>query len=94
MRDFALYSSMASVPKRSAHDLDLLPGVCLQKIERIFSPFFHCDLRYKNLTFEDWVNDIALRPIDDNGDDDCDDDDVDYDFYGQFGGPQDRNESA
>ena len=45
-----------------------------------------------NLTFEDWVNDIALRPIDDNGDDDCDD--VDYDSYGQFGGPQDRNESA
>ena len=25
------YSSMASEPKRSAHDLDLLPGVCLKK---------------------------------------------------------------
>ena len=23
------------------------------KMERIFSPFFQCDLRYKNLTFED-----------------------------------------
>ena len=49
-------------------------------------------LRKNNLTFEDWVNGIALRPIDDNGDDDCDA--VDYDSYGQFGGPQDRNESA
>ena len=29
-----VYSSMASVPKRSAHDLDLLPGVCL-KLENI-----------------------------------------------------------
>ena len=42
-----VYSSMASVPKRSAHDLDLLPGVCLKleniwrkKIKKFFFPSY------------------------------------------------------
>lgn len=54
MRDFALYSSMASVPKRSAQDLDLLPGVCLQKWKEFFHHFSSviCAIKILHLKIE------------------------------------------